>query len=159
MKGLPSGLCNKDVGSLVGGCPWDKVEGIRAHNKTVLISAITRTSKTTALGKRLREEFAEEFKFFPEVAALASQSAPARMTTREAVASGRRVECAKRTMNETQYEAVRKSEPYTGVDIFTENFDEIWDKLGMTVVDPAHELHNLWKDILLHLKGCVAVCN
>ena len=86
VKGLPSGLCNKDVGSICGACPWEKFDGIRANNKTVLVSAITRTSQTSVLGKRLRAQFAEEFSDFPQVAALAQQSAPSRRTTKEAVA-------------------------------------------------------------------------
>ena len=43
---------------------------------------------------------------------------------------------------------MKKVEAFTDVDVFTEKFGEIWDKLGRTVVDPAHEIANLVKDIL-----------
>ena len=141
-------MCNKDVGSLCGGCAWCKIEGVRVHNKTAYLGAIRHTSKTSVLGKRLRREFAEEFKELPEVADLASLNPPAKMTVHEAVQSGRRVKRARETCTKAEYERIKKKESFTDVDAFTSKFGVEWNKQLRNAVDLAHEVKNLVKGIV-----------
>lgn len=145
VQGLPSGLCNKGVGSLVGACPWCKTTGVRMHGTTKYFGAITHTPT----GCPIRADFAAEFKEHDEIKVLAKKRpAPAR-TDHEAIASGRKMKRAKAdaNMTKTAVKELQKTEPFTDVDVWSERFDD-WSKLGDTIVDPAHEILNLIKDII-----------
>lgn len=151
--GLPSGVCNAGVGAYEGACPWCKRKGHRAHSKTCYTGAVTKISKTSSMGKKIRREFKAEFEHGPEaVKELATDVPPAKRTLKEALESGRRVKKAKQELNKTQYKEVKKKEPFYDVDAFSKQFGPTWNKLDRNIVDPAHELSNLLKDIL-HLIG------
>ena len=151
--GLPSGLCNAGVGSYVGACPWCKQQGQRAHNKTCYAGAVTKTSKVTRTGRQIRSRFQTEFQHGPEtIKELANALPPAKRTSREALESGRRVKRAKQTHTQTQYAELKKEEAFYDVDAFSQQFGPSWAKLDRNIVDPAHELCNLLKDIV-HLIG------
>jgi hypothetical protein len=149
--GIPSGMCNKGVGSRNGTCCWCKARGFPCHSKMCYPGAITEMPDSSK-GKRLRAEFKREFQYIPDIAALADSRPFAQQTIGEAVDSGRRAKRAKNstTMTKTAISKVVSEEAFHDVDAFTERFGEEWDKLKRTVVDPAHELLNLVKD-LLHL--------
>ena len=151
--GLPSGCSNAGVGSLVGACPWCKREGQRAHSKTCYAGAVTKTSKTSTTGQQIRREFEAAFQQGPEsIQILAHAKPPLKRTSREAIESGQRVKRAKEQLTKTRYAEVKKEEPFFDVDSFSRQFGPNWAKLDRNIVDPAHELCNLLKDIL-HLIG------
>lgn len=142
--GLPSGLCCKGVGSLKGACPWCRVEGVRKHKTTKYMDAITHTPSDSAL----RGRFQEEFKRHPDLDTLHKQRPPKQRTSVEAIDSGQRVKRARDgSASKTALETLKKNEPFTDVDAFSLRFHQ-WDKLARTIVDPAHEILNLVRDIL-----------
>ena len=149
--GIPSGMCNKGVGARNGTCCWCKAKGFFCHSKMCYPGAITEMPDN-AKGRQLREKFKRQYEQLPEVAALADAPPFAQQTVGEAVDSGRRSKRARlsTSMSKTAIKKAIADEPFTDVDAFTEQFGEGWDKLKRTVVDPAHELMNLVKD-LLHL--------
>jgi hypothetical protein len=152
--GLPSGLCNKACGALEGACPWCRQQGIRMHNTTKYIGAVTHTPVDSVH----RQNFASEFKDYKNAATKQqlidlSKARPAQQRTcAQAIASGHRMKRARGSdMTKAALAQLQKEEPYTDVDAFTTRFQKngkMWNKLDKTVVDPAHELMNLVKDVL-----------
>ena len=152
--GLPSGLCNKACGALEGACPWCRQQGIRMHNTTKYIGAVTHTPTDSVH----RQTFASEFKDYDDddikqqLIDLSKARPAQQRTCAQAIASGRTMKRARSdNMPKTALATLQKGEPYTDIDAFTTRFHKngkIWNKLDKTVVDPAHELMNLVKDIL-----------
>ena len=146
--GLPSGLCNKGVGALTGACPWCTQGGCRMHGTTKYIGAITHTHTRSPLRQRFQQEFKDTVSW-TNIQDMHRATPPGQMTTDEALRSGRKMKRAREgsDLTATELRNLQKEEPYTDVDAFSTRFPG-WNKLRRTVVDPAHELMNLVKDIL-----------
>ena len=144
-------MCNKGVGALEGACPWCKQKGCRMHGTTKYIGAITRTPSDSQHRQHFKEEFknVDSSSSWKDIKKMHDDRPPGKMTINEAIASGRRMKRAREddTLTATAVKEKQKQEPFTDVDAFSERFPE-WNKLRRTVVDPAHEIMNLIKDIL-----------
>lgn len=124
------------------------------HNTTKYIGAVTHTPNDSVH----RQNFASEFKDYAnadtkqQLIDLSNARPAQQRTCAQAIASGQRMKRARTgNMSKTALNQMQKDEPFTDVDAFTTRFNkngEIWNKLDKTVVDPAHELMNLAKDIL-----------
>lgn len=78
---------------------------------------------------------------------------PAKMTTGQAIKSGRTVEDAiakfeRGSMTKKGLTDIAQEEPFKGVSVFCEFFGESWDMINRIAFDPAHEFHNLVKDLI-----------
>ena len=116
-----------------------------------------------------RDEFYEEFKKNDAVLSRVSKivrpegrvnKKVAPMKTPQAIQSGKTVEDAlakfkRRSMLKKDLEELIKVQPFKGISPFLRFFGFKWDMIARIVIDPAHEFHNLVKD-LLALMNCVS---
>lgn len=149
--GLPSGMYNKGVGALEGACPWCKIKGMRMHGTSKYVGAITHTPRNSAL----RETFhnAHQNSKLEEMQVIHKQTAAPQRTIQEALASGKRMKRKRQSgASLAEVKKMQKEEPFTNVDAWSTFFhsDGSWNKLEQTIVDPAHEILNLVKD-MVHL--------
>ena len=75
------------------------------------------------------------------------------MTTSKAFLSGQVVEeairnCKSRNITKEALKQILSDQPFKGVSVFQRFFGPNWDMIRRVAVDPAHELHNLVKDML-----------
>lgn len=110
----------------------------------------------------MRDRFYEEFKRNDAVLNRTSKVTsnnirvnvkPAKMTTQAAVKSGKNVEEAVRrtknsSMSKNMLKKIIESEPFKGVSAFIKFFGPDFNIIPRIVIDPAHEMHNLVKDVL-----------
>jgi Ca2+-dependent lipid-binding protein len=147
--GLPSGMCNKGVGAIEGACPWCKIAGMRMHGTCKYVGAITHTPRNSPLRKAFRD--AHKKSKLQEMQVMHEKTAAPQRTIQEALASGQRMKRKKKSdASQAEVKQMQKVEPFTDVDAWSTRFyrDGLWNKLEQTVVDPAHEIMNLVKDIL-----------
>ena len=92
IMGLPSGMCCKSVGSIIGACPWCKTVGVYQGKKTTYPGAITFLSRTdpkdpkkpNLINQNLRKKYKKVFKNVPGYKQLADQDRPELMTIQDA---------------------------------------------------------------------------
>jgi hypothetical protein len=149
IKGLPSSLCCKGVGSVIGACPWCNVVGIRAHGSCRYPSVVRLQSQHSALGLQKRQEFRTEFTGHPEVQQLANLPPPRVNTSRDAVRSATRVQRARSLLSHTEYLAVAKEEPFLDVPVWATDLPNwVGQHLEKHGVDSSHGLKHLWVDTI-----------
>jgi hypothetical protein len=167
-RGLCKPICCKSAPAENGMCPFCKVVSVRCKNNksAAYVCAITHLSLKASSKEAtiaLREQFYEEHNSNDAVLNRTSKidnstgerinKKPMNMQTSAAIAAGRDVEEAirrfnNRSMSKKRLEEIIKEKPFKGVGAFSEFFGEEWDMIKRIAIDPAHELHNLVKDLL-----------
>lgn len=112
-----------------------------------------------ALKKRWEEEFARTGDY-----ARRGKGKPKMTTTRQAITEGKTLRrlrdlLSKKSIKQKVYEDTAKERSFKDNSVFTEILGEEWDLMMRVAVDPAHEFHNLVKDILSLIvnKGSMAL--
>jgi hypothetical protein len=119
-------------------------------------------AKTEALQKEFREEHKRNNPLLHQTSRLVDLDEPngerknykaPPMTTIKAIQSGERMEkaiadCKAAYITRSKLLEQAKKEPFKGVSVFQKFFGKHWDMIGRIAVDPAHEMHNLVRDML-----------
>ena len=117
------------------------------------------SAEEKALKKKWEEEFARTGDYLRR-----GKGNPKMTTTRQAITEGttlRRLRdmLLKKSITQKAYDDAAKERSFKDNSVFTEILGEEWDLIMRVAVDPAHEFHNLVKDILSLIvnKGSMAL--